>query len=255
MSNRMKDKIAIVTGAGSGIGKGIAMMFAEEGAKVIAVDFNEESGMETTNAIIEAGGESIFVKVNVRVKEDIDHLYDVVMEKYGTITTLVNCAGILFHGTFEEHDDEVYERIGETNCRGYVWMMQKFLPVLSETNSHGKNSVLNVASISCCKPESGAYFYGGFKAFIDVVTRNLAREYGPKGVRMNVLCPGPTKTPFAPSDDPEVEAFIAENVTAIKRLGYPVDLAYAATYLCSDEATWVTGHRMVVDGGACMMGN
>lgn len=253
---RMENKIAVVTGVGAGIGKATAIMFAKEGAKVVAVN-RSARGQATVDQIIAAGGEAIFVQADLRKKEDVDKVYDAAMAKYGTITTLFNCAGVLVHAPFLEHTDEDYDYISETNYRAYIWMMQKFLPVMTKENSHGKNAIVNVASISSIKPESNAYFYGGFKAAVDMTTRNLSREFSPLGVRLNVICPGPVNTDMTPAyvkESPEIQAEMCKNVCSIGRLGDPDDIAYAATYLCSDEATWVTGAHFVIDGGATMMG-
>lgn len=253
---RMENKIAVVTGVGAGIGQAVAIMFAKEGAKVVAVN-RSARGQATVDQILADGGEAIFVQADLRNKADVDKVYDAAMEKYGTITTLVNCAGVLVHKPFLEHNDEDYAFISETNFQAYIWMMQKFLPVLTKENSHGKNSILNIASISSIKPESNAYFYGGFKAAVDLTTRNLSREFSPQGVRLNVICPGPVMsdmTPKAVKESPEIQADMCKNVCSIGRLGQPEDIAYGATYLCSDEATWVTGAHFVIDGGACMMG-
>ncbi len=254
---RMEGKIAVVTGVGSGLGRAIAQMFAKEGAKIVGADFNPTEGQKTIDGIKAAGGEAVFVEVNVRKKEDIDKLYDVTMKTYGGVTTIANCAGVLVHKPFLEHDDKDYDFISETNMRGYIWIMQKFLPEMTKENSHGKNSIVNIASISSIKPETYAYYYGAFKAGIDLMTRNLTREFSPLGVRLNVICPGPVTTNMTPKDvleSPEIQADMCKNVCSIGRLGKPEDIAYAATYLCSDEATWVTGAHFVIDGGACMMG-
>ena len=254
---RMEGKIAVVTGVGSGLGRAIAQMFAKEGAKIVGADFNPTEGQKTIDGIKAAGGEAVFVEVNVRKKEDIDKLYDVTMKTYGGVTTIANCAGVLVHKPFLEHDDKDYDFISETNMRGYIWIMQKFLPEMTKENSHGKNSIVNIASISSIKPETYAYYYGAFKAGIDLMTRNLTREFSPLGVRLNVICPGPCNTNMTPKDvreSPEIQADMCKNVCSIGRLGKPEDIAYAATYLCSDEATWVTGAHFVIDGGACMMG-
>ncbi len=179
------------------------------------------------------------------------------MQKYGTITTLANCAGVLVHKHFLDHNDDDYAFIDETNFRAYVWMMQAFLPLMTQENSHGKNAVLNIASISSIKPESDAYYYGAFKAAVDLMTRNLSREFSPQGVRLNVICPGPVMSNMTPKDVRRIRKFrrICANTFAPSAAWVsPKDIAYAATYLCSDEATWVTGAHFVIDGGACMMG-
>lgn len=254
---RLDGKIAVVTGVGSGIGKGISTLFAKEGAKVVGADFNPDSGKKTVDDINAAGGEATFVHANLREKSEVDKIYNAVMEKYGTLTTLVNCAGVLVHKPFLDQNDSDYDFISETNFRAYIWMMQRFLPEMVKENSRGKNSVLNIASISAIKPESNAYFYGGFKAAVDITTRNLSREFSPQGVRLNVICPGPVNTGMTPAsvrDNPAVQAEMCKTVCSIGRLGEPEDIAYAALFLCSDEATWVTGAHFVIDGGASMMG-
>ncbi|MDR9755853.1 MAG: SDR family NAD(P)-dependent oxidoreductase [Thermacetogeniaceae bacterium] len=253
--DRMKGKIAVVTGVASGIGKAIAEMFAAEGAKVVGADYDAENGQKTIDGIKAKGGEAIFVAANLRKKEDVENLKKVALDTYGTITTLVNAAGVLVHAPFLEHTDEDYDKISETNFRAYCWTMQAFLPVMVENPE--QCSVCNIASISSIKPESNAYYYGAFKAAVDLMTRNLSREFSPKGVRLNVICPGPVFTNMTPQEvinSPEIQAEMCKNVCSIGRLGEPEDIAYAATYLCSDEASWVTGIHLVVDGGACMMG-
>ena len=251
---RMDGKIAVVTGAGSGIGRATAIMFAKEGAKVVCANRNENDGHETVAGIKAVGGEGIYVKTNVRNKEDIANLLQATLREYGKVTTLFNNAGILVHKPYMEHTDEDLAKVFETNFRGYYWMMQAFLPSLIE---HGHSSILNVASISAYKPESDAYIYGAFKAAINKMTQNMIREFSPLGVRLNVLCPGPIQTNLTPDwvrNNPDIQKEIQEAVCPVGRLGVPDDAAYAAVWLCSDEADWVTGSSIVVDGGACNMG-
>jgi NAD(P)-dependent dehydrogenase (short-subunit alcohol dehydrogenase family) len=132
--------------------------------------------------------------------------------------------------------------------------MQGFMPALVK---NGHSSIINIASISVAKPESFAYYYGAYKAAVDIITRNLIREFTPQGVRLNVICPGPVNTNMTPAEvknNPEAQKAIIAAVCPVGRLGEPEDIAYCATYLASDEASWVTGSQFVVDGGACMMG-
>jgi len=250
----MDGKIAVVTGAGSGIGRAVAVMFAKEGAKVVCANRNEADGNETLAMIINAGGEGIYVKTDVRQKEDIKNLLVKTLEAYGDVTTLFNNAGILVYGPYLENTDEGLERLYETNFRGYHWMMQEFLPSLVK---NGHASIINVASVSAMKPETDSYLYGAMKAGINKMTRDLIREFSPQGVRLNVICPGPVQTNLTPEyvrNSPEVQAALCEAVCPVGRLGEPDDIAYAAVWLASDEADWVTGSTIVIDGGACNMG-
>lgn len=251
---RLEGKIAVVTGAGSGIGRATAIMFAKEGAKVVCANRKEADGNETVAAIKAAGGEGIYVQTDVRKKEDIKNLLKVTLDTYGNVTTLFNNAGVLVHKPYLEHDDEDLTRLFETNFRGYYWTMQEFMPALIK---HGHSSIINVASISVMKPETDAYLYGAFKAAINKMTRDMIREFSPQGVRLNVICPGPVQTNLTPEEirnNPEAQAKVCRDVCPVGRLGEPDDIAYGAVWLASDEADWVTGSTIVIDGGACNMG-
>lgn len=251
---RLDGKIAVVTGAGSGIGQGTAIMFAKEGAKVVCANRNKDDGKATVDAIKAFGGDAVFVPTDVRKKGDIEHLLKAALDTFGDVTTLFNSAGILVHKPYLEHDDNDLEKVFETNFRGYYWMMQAFLPTLVK---NGHASITNVASISVMKPETNAYLYGAFKAAINKMTRDMIREFSPQGVRLNVICPGPVQTNLTPEwvrSNPDVQAQICKEVCPVGRLGKPDDIAYAAVWLASDEADWVTGSTIVIDGGACNMG-
>ena len=251
---RLDGKIAVVTGAGSGIGRATAIMFAKEGAKVVCANRNKDDGNETLRGIKAVGGEGIYVPTDVRKKSDIENLLKAALDTYGDVTTLFNNAGILVHKPFLEHDDDDLAKLYETNFRGYYWSMQAFLPTLVK---NGHASITNVASISVMKPETNAYLYGAFKAAINKMTRDLIREFSPQGVRLNVICPGPVQTNLTPEwvrNNPEIQKQIQMEVCPVGRLGEPDDIAYAAVWLASNEADWVTGSTIVIDGGACNMG-
>lgn len=253
---RLERKVAVVTGVASGMGRAVAKMFAEEGAKLVGCDFNTVAGEETISEIKAAGGDALFVPCDLRKREEIARVREETLARYGRVTTLVNAAGIVVLERFMNQTDADMQKLFETNYRGTVWMMREFLPYLVES---GKASVTNIASISVYQPESYAYYYGSFKAAVAILTRNLAREYTPRGVRLNVICPGPCDTGMTPDScrldggDPKAVQNLLRSLLC-DRIGTAPDIAYCATYLASDEAEWITAAQFVVDGGASFGG-
>lgn len=252
--DRLKGKVALVTGTGSGIGRATAIMFAKEGAKVVATDFNQETGTATVKSITDDGGDAVFVKCNVRIQDDVKAMVKAAKEKYGRIDILVNAAGVLVHKPFLEQNNDDFNLLMEVNYRAYIWIMQEVLPIMVD---QGKGSVINIASISAYKAELNSYFYGGFKAGINKMTMDIAKEFSPKGIRLNVICPGPVNSGMTPDNirtNKEIQDFMTTNLCLIGRLGEPEDIAYCAVYLASDEASFVTGSSFVIDGGVCISG-
>jgi NAD(P)-dependent dehydrogenase (short-subunit alcohol dehydrogenase family) len=243
---RLDGKVALVTGAGNGIGRATAIRFAAEGAKVILTTRNEDHGMSTLSTIRKTSGEAVFFQANVRDKNQIQELVRKAKEVWSRIDVLVNCAGVLVHKPFLEHTDEDFALICETNFRSYVWMMQEVLPIMSEQHA---GSVINIASISVMKPELFAYFYGAFKAAVNKLTIDVAKEFGPQGVRLNVVCPGPVNTGMTPPPNPDLPLPPISEVVPLGRLGEPEDIANMNLFLASDESSWCTGSTYVCDGG------
>jgi len=253
--NRLQNKVAFITGAGSGIGQGCAKMFAQEGAKIIVADFNEKWGSETVQTINETGGDAVFVKCNVRIKDDIRDAVKKSVNKYGRIDILVNSAGILRLKPFLEITDDDYTAITETNLRGYFWTMQEILPIMIK---QGKGNIINIASISAYKPETNSCIYAATKAGVAMMTQDVAKEMASYGIRLNVICPGPINTNMTPPEilhNKEIQAKMSAELVPIGRLGVPEDIAYCAVYLASDEASFVTGASYIVDGGVWINGN
>ncbi|MDR1796303.1 MAG: SDR family oxidoreductase [Clostridiales Family XIII bacterium] len=250
---RLEGKIAIVTGAGNGIGQATAIRFAKEGAKVVATTRNPEHGQATLKAIKDAGGEGIFVQADIRNKDEIKAVYAKALEAYGELDITVNCAGVLVHKPFLEHTDEDFNLILETNYRAYVWSMQEAIPIFLKQGRGG--SIVNIASISVMVPELFSYFYGGCKAALNKLSIDVAKEFAPKQIRINVVCPGPVNTGMTPAEvknSPEQQKFMTENVAIIGRLGEPDDIANLCLFLASDEASWITGSTYVADGGTSL---
>jgi NAD(P)-dependent dehydrogenase (short-subunit alcohol dehydrogenase family) len=250
--DRLKGKVALVTGAGSGIGKATAIRFAKEGAKVIASTRNSEHGEATLAAIKDGGGEAVFIQTNNRQRDAMRALVTRAQGQWGHLDILVNAAGVLVHKPFLEQTDDDFDLICETNFRAYIWSMQVAIPFMKQ---QGGGSIVNIASISVMKPELNAYFYGAFKAAVNKLSIDVAKEFAKDRIRINVICPGPVATAMTPKralEDPELIKHIIENQCIIGRMGQPDDIADLALFLASDEASWITGSTYVADGGVCL---
>lgn len=249
---RLENKIAVITGATSGIGEAVALMYVKEGAKVVAAGRNQAKGDSLIERIKEMGGDGIFVSCDLRKKESIEKLKDAAYEKYDHVDILFNAAGVLVHKPFLEQNDEDFNLIMETNYRAYVWTMQAFIP---EMEKAGKGNIINVASISSIWPELNSYFYGAMKAAVTNLSRNVAKEFARKGIRINCILPGPINTGMTPDhikNSKEGQQAMIDSVCMLGRLGEPDDIAYGAVYLGSDESSFVTGTNLVIDGGVCI---
>jgi NAD(P)-dependent dehydrogenase (short-subunit alcohol dehydrogenase family) len=249
---RLDNKIAVVTGAGNGIGRATAIRFAKEGAKVVLTTRQQAHGEDTLAQIKEAGGEAVFVQADARQREQLEAVIDTAADTYGRIDILVNCAGVLVWKPFLEQNDDDFNLIMETNFKSQVITMQRAIPHLLKA---GGGSIVNVASISAMQPELNSYFYGAFKAAAANLTMNVAKEFAPKKIRVNCVCPGPVTTGLTPDEvknNPEQIKWMEENVAILGRLGEPDDIANMNLFLASDEASWITGENFVVDGGTCI---
>ena len=188
----------------------------------------------------------------MRKKEDAEALHAFAIEKMGGVNVLMNSAGVLCQKPFLDLTDDDYDYIMETNLRGYIWNMQNFIPDMVEA---GGGSIINIASVSSVWPELNSYFYGASKAAVSNLSMNVAKEFAPKGVRINVIMPGPVETGMTPPEilnDPVAYKALVERFCPLGRFGQPDDIAYAATYLASDESSWMTAASLAVDGGVCI---
>ncbi|MDR2486599.1 MAG: SDR family oxidoreductase [Clostridiales Family XIII bacterium] len=249
---RLEGKTAVVTGAGNGIGRATAIRFAKEGARVVLTTRNPSHGEATLKTIETAGGTALFVQADVRDKAALERVVDTAVERFGRIDVLANCAGVLVWKPFLEQDDDDFSLICETNFRSQIRTMQRAIPHMVAA---GGGSIINVASISAMKPEINSYFYGAFKAAAANLTMNVAKEFAPKKVRVNCVCPGPVQTGLTPDEvknDPEQIKWMEENIAILGRLGEPDDIANMNLFLASDESSWITGQNFVVDGGTCI---
>lgn len=238
---RFKDKVAIVTGAGQGIGEGYAKALAAEGARVVVAELNEEQGQRVAKEI----GNSLFVKVDVCDPASAEALADTVIRECGRIDYLVNNAAI-FHGMRREGivtvDYDYLDRFLKVNLLGALYVTRAVLPHLKEGAA-----IVNQSSTAAWQATG---FYGLAKAGINHLTASLASELGGRGIRVNAIAPGPTDTEATRSIIPEEHRTAMVRSFALKRMGTPADQAGALLFLLSDDAAWVTGQVVAVDGGS-----
>jgi len=244
---RLKDKIAIITGAGSGIGRAIALAFSKEGAKIVVADWSEQSGKETVEQIEKQEGEAIFVKTDVSKANDIDKMAKDCLNKFGRVDILVNNAGIYRTYNLHEMLEEDWDKIIDINLKSVFLGSKRVIP---EMFKQGKGKIVNTASIAGLVgfAQSGAYCAS--KGGIIALTKEMALEYAPKRINVNCIAPGVIKTAMTKDmlTDPATKQSL-ESSTPYSRLGEPEDIAQAAVYLASDESDFVNGEVLVVDGG------
>lgn len=245
---RFTGKAALVTGAGSGIGRASAMAFARAGARVIASDIVRAGGEETVRMIAAAGGEATFVQTDVTRATDVAALVTRAVETYGRLDCAHNNAGVIALGTIVDCTEDDWDRVMNVNLKG-VWLCLKY--EIPRMIAQGGGAIVNTASIAGLSGTGGAVAYGASKHGVISLTKSAARTYATAGVRVNAVCPGYVDTPMVDSifeRNPGMEEQIAAR-HAVGRLGAPEEIAAAVLWLCSDAATFVTGHPMVVDGG------
>ncbi len=241
---RLKDKVAIVTGASSGIGRATAIRFGEEGAKVIVADVNDAGGQETVEAIEEAQGEALFVHADVSQREEVTRMVEIASNTYGAPQILANVA-ICGRQLLTENQ---FEPIVDVALRGTWICMQAVLPGMREM---GGGSIINVSSVNALMGFGKAHVYSAVKAGIIGMSRSLCGEVGKNGIRINCICPGTIVTEIWDQDikaNPNVMDEL-KPLYPLGRLGKPVDIANAALFLASDESSFATGAVFVIDGG------
>jgi len=243
---RLKDKVALVTGGASGIGKATAELFAREGARVAVADYSA-GGRETVQGIQNAGGEAIFLSVDVSDSGQVTKMVEAAFQAYGRIDILFNAAGILHYGTVLETDEQAWHRVLSVNLTGTYLCCRAVIPHMIR---QGGGSIINVSSTAGAHDAiPNAVAYVASKGGVTMLTKAMAVDHGRQGVRVNALVPGATDTPMIRKVlTPEAMAGLAAQ-HPIGRIGRPEELAQAVLFLASDDASFVTGSAMYVDGG------
>ena len=241
----LKDKVAIITGSGQGIGKATALLFANEGAKVIVAEYNKDTGEAVVTEINEAGGEGHFVQVDISNRESVHVLISEVKETHGSIDILVNNAGVIKDNTLENMTDEEFDRVISVNLRGTYNCTKEVAEIMRE---QGSGVILNAASVVALYGNFGQTNYVASKAGIIGMTKVWARELGRDGIRVNAVAPGFISTDMT-KDIPENVIEMMLKKVPLQRMGEPEEVASVYAWLASDEAGYVTGTVISVDGG------
>jgi len=247
---RFKDKVAIVTGAAKGIGWGIAKVFAQEGAKVAMVDWDKEGGEKSAQEFQQQSYDVLFIHCDVSNEEQVKAMVQTVKDTYGRIDVLVNNAGIGVYKPVLETSSEDWDRCLSVNLKGVFLCSKYVIPHMQEI---GNGAIVNISSVHSHATVNGVAPYAASKGGITALTRNMAIDYGPT-IRVNAIAPGWVLTPLIQSifdsyDDPAAQQKAVENRQVMKRIGRPEDIGYAAAFLASDEADFITGTQLFVDGG------
>lgn len=247
---KLKDKIAVVTGAGLGIGKGVAQVFAKEGAKVVVVNRSLNNAEETVAEIKAEGGEAIPVECDVSNEEQVKAAIAKTIDTYGGLDILVNNAGIGVYKSVLDATSEEWDRCLAVNLKGVFLCSKYAIPHMQKV---GKGAIINMSSVHAHATANGVAPYCASKGAITALTRNMAIDYGPT-IRVNSIAPGWVWTPliehlFQEYPDPQEMVKKVSERQVMKRMGTPEDIGQAAAFLASDEASFITGTELFVDGG------
>lgn len=239
----LKDKVAIVTGAAKGIGRGIALAMTKEGAKVVVSDLSETECLEVVAEIEKLGGEAMAVKCDVSIKAEVDELISATMTKFGQLDIMANNAGIYPFKPFEEITEEGWDKVMAVNLKSVFLTSQAAVKVMKPGSK-----IVNISSIAAYVGFGGLVHYCASKGGMNGMTRALALELATKKINVNNVAPGAIETPGASGGTEETKKATLATIPA-GRMGQPEDIANAVVFLASDKADYITGQTLVVDGG------
>ncbi|HET7578208.1 MAG TPA: glucose 1-dehydrogenase [Bacillales bacterium] len=249
---RLKDKVAIVTGAGQGIGEGIAKTFGREGAKIVVAERNEETGAKVAEELKDSGVEALFVKTDVGDEESVKHMVKAAVEQFGGIQLLVNNAAIAVRKSAVDTTLEEWQNVLNVNLTG-PFLCSKY--VIPEMKNSGGGSIINIGSWHAQRTITRFASYPAAKGGLLALTRQMALDYGPDQIRVNAVCPSMVDTPlerqtFSSLPDPEEGMRQALQYQPMGRIGEIEDIANMCLFLASDESVYVSGQSIMVDGAA-----
>ena len=247
MAGRLEEKVAIVTGAGSGIGAGIAKLFAKEGAKVVLADWHPENAEKVASEIRAAAGQAVAVKCDVSDAKDAEALIAAALAQFKKIDILVNNAGVYVPDSVERVSEAEWDKVMSVDLKGVMLCSKYAIPHMRK---QGKGKIINIASIAGVVGFAQSAAYCAAKGGVILLTREMALDYAKDRINVNAICPGVIVT--AMTEDMRRDKQTADGLmqqTPLGRFGQPEDIAYAALYLANDESDFVTGTALVVDGG------
>jgi NAD(P)-dependent dehydrogenase (short-subunit alcohol dehydrogenase family) len=247
---KLEGRVAIVTGAAKGIGWGIAKIFVEEGAKVAVVDWDEENGRKTAAELKAAGGDTVFIKCDVSKEDEVRAMTDMTLQTFKRIDILVNNAGVGVYKSFMDATMADWDRALGVNLKGQVYCSRQAVPQMQK---QGKGAIVNISSVHAFQTVNGVAPYATSKGGVFALTHAMAIDLAPT-IRVNAIAPGWVYTPLIQSifdsyDDPAGQRQEVERRALMKRIGRPEEIGYAAAFLASDEASFITGTQLFVDGG------
>jgi|LDZT01.1.fsa_nt_gi 3-oxoacyl-[acyl-carrier protein] reductase len=244
-----KDKVVIITGAGQGMGKQVAIDMANEGAKVVASDIDKNKVDEVEVEIKNNGNNCISVKCDVSSRKEVDSLIQETVKTFGSVDILVNNAGLLTTGTIEEVTDELIDKTIDINLKGALYAIRGVTPIMKK-NKYGR--IINVASITAKRGDNTTVFvYGASKGALMTVTKSVARELGPYGITSNAVAPHAIMTQMMSYWDEDKKRSVAEKIP-VKRLGTVQDVSNLIMFLASDESSFINGETININGGYYM---
>lgn len=249
---RLDNRIALVTGGGSGIGKAISLLFARQGAIVCVLDMDEKGGSEVVDEIQAQQGQAWFRKCNVAVFQEVKESIEAILETYSKIDILVNNAGIAHIGTAESTSEEDFDKVMAVNVKGVYHCLNQVIPVMKKSGG----VILNMASVAATVGISDRFAYSTTKAAVIGMTQSVAKDYLASHIRCNCISPGRVHTPFVDGylqkhyPDNKEEMFEKLSKTQpIGRMGNTEEIAFLVLYLCSEESSFITGSDYPIDGG------